>query len=226
LAACSEKDRAVLRPKAGTFRMLPSASPLSARSVAERIEQDIYLGQLPPGSWLKQIDLERRYRCSRIALRQALDHVATKGIIHHERNKGYRVALFEGEFVTHLTETRAIVETAAAESVLPYVEPDYLDELKIHAVAFRDGYAGANELQRHELNLRFHDVLLRPCRNRTLVDLTFELRRRVPAAVSRRFNTPERVERLVQDHFDMIEALRRGDAASLKDLLWDHIKLG
>ena len=41
--------------------------------VAERLARDVQAGLLPPGTWLKQIDLETRYGHGRSDIRRALD---------------------------------------------------------------------------------------------------------------------------------------------------------
>ena len=62
-----------------------------ATSLADRIQADIFYGRLAPGMWLKQIELERRYACTRLALRQALDAVSNKGMLPWlwERHPGH-----------------------------------------------------------------------------------------------------------------------------------------
>ncbi|MEM8590869.1 MAG: GntR family transcriptional regulator, partial [Pseudomonadota bacterium] len=61
--------------------------PLSAKGgkadeIASRIEADINAGLLATGSWLKQINLEKRYGCSRIDVRQALESLTARRLVH------------------------------------------------------------------------------------------------------------------------------------------------
>lgn len=196
---------------------------LSLRDVAEQLQRDIYVGKLKPGMKLKQIDLERRYGSSRIVLRQALDQLVAKGMIRHEQNRGYRVEVFDGEKIRQLTETRAVLEMATVETLLPYVTDDYLRNLEERAMNFRAIYHGADVYASDDANRSFHQALLAPCPNRVMVDLIFELRSRLPMGISTRINTPDRVERLMQDHFDMVDALRERDVVRLRKLFWEHI---
>ena len=57
--------------------------------------QDILAGVLLPGTWLKQIDLERRYKCTRPEVRRALDRLAQKRLVEHVPNRGFRVSSFD-----------------------------------------------------------------------------------------------------------------------------------
>ena len=66
-------------------------------------------------------------------------------------------------------------------------------------------------------------TLMSAAPNPVLAELAFELRQRLPIAVSRSINTPERISVLADQHFQMIEALKARDAATLRKLVWDHI---
>ncbi|MBN8933883.1 MAG: GntR family transcriptional regulator, partial [Rhizobium pusense] len=58
-----------------------------AVDVTDLILHDIQTGILAPGAWLKQIDLEQRYRCGRPEIRRALDRLAQKRIVEHVPNR-------------------------------------------------------------------------------------------------------------------------------------------
>jgi len=54
--------------------------------VTERLRSDIVLGALRPGEWLRQIDLQDRYNCTRSAARTALATLANAHIVEHTPN--------------------------------------------------------------------------------------------------------------------------------------------
>jgi len=76
--------------------------------IAERIEIDINKGLLGTGSWLKQIQLEKRYGCSRIDVRQALERLAARRLVRHIPNRGYYVSEFNEQRLRDVAETRVI----------------------------------------------------------------------------------------------------------------------
>ncbi|CAJ0999516.1 hypothetical protein SODG_001412 [Sodalis praecaptivus] len=69
----------------------PASSAIMTDKVTELILHDIQTGLLAPGAWLKQIDLEQRYRCGRPEVRRALDRLAQKRLVAHVPNRGYHV---------------------------------------------------------------------------------------------------------------------------------------
>jgi hypothetical protein len=63
----------------------------SSDEISQQIVTDINKGALSPGEWLKQIDLEKRYGCTRIKVRDALTNLHSKRLVEHIPNRGYRV---------------------------------------------------------------------------------------------------------------------------------------
>jgi len=192
-----------------------------AGSVQDVLEDDIYHGRLPPGARLKQIELERRYGCTRIALRQALEAATRRGLVQHEPNRGYRVRAHDTELAAQILQTRCVLEIAAARMLGPFITDDYLANLTALAEAFDRTPAGAPNFVTG--NLAFHDAMLAPCPNRAMVDTIFELRRRVPPSVLREINSEVRVTRLRAEHHDIIAALRARDLDALEAILRRHI---
>ncbi len=82
-----------------------------------RIEEDINLGTLATGTWLKQADLEKSYQCARIDLREALDRLSEKNLVRLESNSGYRVIEIDERRLSEILRVRAILEVAAAEEI-------------------------------------------------------------------------------------------------------------
>lgn len=194
-----------------------------ATSLADRIQADIFYGRLAPGMWLKQIELERRYACTRLALRQALDAVSNKGMLRHEPNRGYHVEFFDEDRVIATAEARAVLETASAEMVLDHVSPAYLRNLERLAERHTRMLDEGTELEHEQANREFHLALHAPCRNSVIADLIFDLRKRVPLAITRATNTPMHLRARSAEHFEMIEALRTRDVGRLRDIFWRHI---
>jgi len=202
--------------------MRPGLGPERAQALAKRVERDIGLGDLGPGAWLKQVDLEQRYGATRMEVRQALDRLAAKGLVKHLARRGYRVEDFDADRQAQIMEIRAVLEAAAAELVIDRLDEASLAAMEVQAerarVALLDGTVGEHE----EANLAFHRIMLAPCPNRELVDLLFELRSRVPVAVTRRRNSPALLRRCAEQHFEIVRLIRARDLPALKQLMRVH----
>jgi len=191
--------------------------------IAGLLERDINIGQLGPRAWLKQIDLEEQYGCSRIDLRQALDRLVEKGLVRREVNRGYRVEEISEERMDEIRRIRAILEVAAAEDLMPRMDEAALAELTGCAQRFADSLTTGTVAEQEAANHEFHAVMLRYCSNRELVRLIFDLRSRLPLNVTRQRNTSTLLARAAADHFAIIECLRARDMERLAPLLHRHV---
>src|SRR5260221_3839755 len=97
--------------------------------IVERIARDIQSGALAPGMWLKQIDLEQRYDCTRIEIRRALDRLAQRRLVEHIHNRGYHVFEPDGTQTTEILEIRCILETAAVDGIVSNADAAAVEHL-------------------------------------------------------------------------------------------------
>ncbi len=194
-----------------------------ARDVTDFILQDILAGVLLPGTWLKQIDLERRYKCTRPEVRRALDRLAQKRLVEHVPNRGYHVHEPDGRRAQEVSEIRIILETAIAATIVSNAVADEIAKLRKLADHFDLMVLNGTMLELYEANLAFHRQLLTLGGNLELVDLITEIRQRTSSAPVSQWRTRARVEQSGREHHQMIDAIAAGDVESLKALVRQHI---
>jgi DNA-binding GntR family transcriptional regulator len=203
-----------------SFLKQPARSRVS--TLMRRIEEDINLGGLAAGTWLKQIDLERAYKSSRIDLREALDRLSEKGLVRLESNRGYRVVQMDERRLKEILRVRAVLEIEAAEEIVDKFDYPSLHELEHLASAFEDRVLHGTPVEQERANRAFHAAMLRRCSNLELVELIFELRNRAPLP-SNRNNTHARLLRSVKEHFQIIDCLRAWDQPQLVKITRLHV---
>src|SRR5260221_8662172 len=104
--------------------------------IVERIARDIQSGALAPGMWLKQIDLEQRYDCTRVEIRRALDRLAQRRLVEHIHNRGYHVFQLDGTETREILEIRCILEIAAIDSIVVNADAAAVERLAALARRF------------------------------------------------------------------------------------------
>ena len=194
-------------------------------TLARTIETDIYRGTLAPGMWLKQIDLEERYGCTRIALRHALEALQSRKLVQRVRNRGYYVPSMDDALVRDIMDARAKVETSIADELVANVTDGMLARLSYLATIFADTVKTGTIREQDEANHAFHRELLKACHNQVIIEIIWDLRWRIPISVQRANNTPARMDRSAHEHFEMVEALRLRDAGMLRDVTARHVTL-
>ena len=198
--------------------------PSQERDVTDLVLQDILTGVLPAGTWLKQIDLERRYDCTRPEVRRALDRLSQKRIVEHVPNRGYLVYQPDGQQAQEISDIRVILETAVADQMVANATPDRIVALRELARHFDEMTLVGTVLEHYEANLAFHRELLQLAGNRSLVELVSEIRQRTSSAPVSQWRTRARVEQSAREHHLMVDALEAHDAAELKRLIEAHIR--
>lgn len=192
--------------------------------VADRIASDIQSGALTPGMWLKQIDLEQRYDCTRIEIRRALDRLAQRRLVQHVPNRGYHVFAPDDAEVGEILEIRCILEMAAVDSIVANADPAAIQRLDTLAHRFDELILTGTVLELYETNLAFHHALLDLCGNRQLAKLVSELRGRTSSAPAGQWRTRARIEQSAREHHAMVAAIAARDAPRLKSTLAHHIR--
>lgn len=199
-------------------------SGAGGEAVEAAMAQDIQSGLLPAGSWLKQIDLERRYGCSRNEIRRALDKLTTRRLVQHIPERGYYVCMPDDRRKQELREIRAILESAMVDFLMEAATPEAVAELRRLAQRFAEASVSGTHLERYETNREFHVYLTGLCRNHELAALIIDLRGHLPATPLVQWHNKARIEQSSAEHFAMVEALEARDAPGLKALLSAHIR--
>ena len=191
--------------------------------VTELILQDILAGRLPPGTWLKQIDLERRYNCTRPQVRRALDRLVQKRLVEHIPNRGYHVHEQDGRRAQEVSDIRVILEVAISDRIVANAGDADIANLHTLASRFDDLVLNGTMLELYEANLAFHRYLLELAGNQELVELITEIRQRTSSAPVSQWRTRARIEQSGREHQQMIDAIEKRDVDVLKELTRRHI---
>ena len=199
------------------------ADSSGARDVTDLILQDILAGVLLPGTWLKQIDLERRYKSTRPEVRRALDRLAQKRLVEHVPNRGYHVYEPDGRRAREVGEIRIYLETAVAGAIVENASPSEIARLRQLAEHFDRMALNGTTLELYEANLAFHRQLLILGGNLELVELITEIRQRTSSAPVSQWRTRARVEQSGREHHMMVDAIAASDTDRLKGLVRQHI---
>ena len=195
-----------------------------ADAVAAAIARDISSGQFGNGAWLKQVDMEDRYRCTRADARRALEALALKGAVQRIPQRGYYVTVIDERSHRELVEVRVILETAAVPSIVDQATENDIADLKRLAELFAVSVRRGDAAEKYNANRAFHVRLTQLCQNRELVKLALDVRGYLPATPIAQWRSQARIERSCEEHFMMIEALSARDIARLTHLIAIHIR--
>lgn len=202
----------------------PSKPSKPLDELVNRIAVDIQSGAFAPGTWLKQIDLEARYGCTRMALRRALDQLVAKRLVEHVLNRGYHVFEADSRVYAELHDIRVVLELHVAELAMQTAQPADVRELRALAQRFDDLLLDGTVFEQYDANIDFHRRLLDLCGNRELAQLVMDIRRRGPSAPIFQWKTRARMEQSSREHFAIVDALEARQLARLQKIVRAHIQ--
>lgn len=207
----------------------PARAPGRLRSgagvgaISARIEEDIVLGRLQPRERLVEQDLADRFGTHRAAVRQALFDLDKKGLVERVPNRGALVRDLSPDDVRQIYAVREELESMAARIIpLPVAAPD-IERLEAIQKVHSRAVAAADLRSVFYSNLEFHRALFGLCGNPYLIESIEQFAQKVYGIRSWSNTIPEYLQRVRQDHLDMLDALRRGRRAELVRLFRRHL---
>lgn len=127
--------------------------------VVETLRERIVSGQIAPGVRLSQQQLAEELQVSRTPLREAMQRLATEGLLINEANRGMTVAPVELSHVESAYALRLLVEPATVAAVIETVADDDIAEMERALAEMEESTVSTRSFQ--DAHFRYHSVLLR-----------------------------------------------------------------
>jgi DNA-binding GntR family transcriptional regulator len=193
--------------------------------IVETIRNAIVNGQLASGTRVAEPDLADKFGISRTPIREAFRQLESEGFITVIPRKGAIVASLSPKDVADFYDLKAVLEGYAARSAAKKLTPKDIERME--SVNRQMEAATAKKDVRKVLSLHneFHDIFVRSCGNEKLHSIVQHLvmqfqRFRLIMAM------PGRVEGIIQQHREIIDAFRKQDSALAESLVQKNAHYG
>lgn len=202
-------------------------APLEIESLADRVYRRIraliLAGKLAPGELLRQEALAEGLGTSRTPLREALNRLASEGLIEFRPHRSAVVATFTQRDIEADYEARALVEPAAARLAAERSPEETRRELEAALVAQRK--AGRELDSQFEANRAFHLALVAGAGNSHLTRFVQSLwdGRIAPVFYARQARRPGRVRRDLREHGEIARLVGSGDGEAAASAVEAHL---
>jgi DNA-binding GntR family transcriptional regulator len=197
-----------------------------ADQVFARLQDDIVLGVLPPGTKLGETELATRYGVSRGPLREAIRRLESRKLLERIPHVGTRVATLQLEDLIEIYRVREALEGMAARLAaeqMSAAEVAGLWELLALHEQQQDLQEDTAYFQ-HAGDLDFHYRIIQGSQNRTLIDLLIgEIYHRVRMYRYQFSMTANRPRRALGEHQHIVEAIEARDGEMAELLMRRHI---
>ena len=204
--------------------MDPTPDQTGTRSVeiAGRIRGDIIAGTFPFGSRLTLGQLEARYDCGQMPIREALRQLQGEGLIELAPNRGARVREVDADFVGNLFDVRVAIEAMLTRRGGEKIRPADVAELAAAAAAFEAATESGDLGPVLSTNRAFHGIINRVAGNAEATEILKRNEQLMTALWMRYGYGPQRFSESIADHRHIVAALTMGDSDSAACLAMAH----
>ena len=189
-------------------------------------------GRLKPGSKINESEVAKVLGVSRTPLREALLHLEFEGFIESVYGRGFRVALLRAKTAQDLHWLVGVLEGIAARS-LSGLGAEELQQLlvemgQVNQELMRESSTGdeVNADALIELGDRWHALLTSACDNGELIELLKLVKARLYRYTSHFVTGAVRMACTVDQHLNIVSALRQGDFDAAVVLIQAHWMTG
>ncbi len=190
----------------------------------ERIRKEILVCTLKPGDEFTELDIAKRYAMSKTPVREALMKLQFDGLVRAYPRRGYMVEPVKVSDINDIFDMRLVIEGGAVELAVQRMADIELAELSAIATSISDEVYAIDPDRSHSVNNRFHECIAKISKNdrlhRSIVQLLRELERFFYIEAQASTEYPDQYA----SHADIVGAMARGDIATARSAMHDHIE--
>ena len=148
---------------------------------------------------------------SRTPVREAMAQLEREGFVRSVPRRGIYVVRKTRQQVVELITAWAALESMAARLITQNAKDEEITTLRGMFVKFENGTLHAKLDEYSEVNIEFHQAIIRMSGNMVLVDLAENLFTHMRMIRRKTIGEQDRVDRSIRDHMNIIEALEARD---------------
>jgi DNA-binding GntR family transcriptional regulator len=170
---------------------------------------------------LDERQLAQDFGISRTPVREAMAQLEREGFVRSVPRRGVYVVRKTKKEVIELITAWAALEGMAARLITQNADAD-VTSLRDMFATFVDGELRAHLDEYSEVNIEFHQSIIRMSGNSVLIDLAENLFTHMRMIRRKTIVERDRVDRSIRDHMNIIEALEARDTTRAEALVRDH----
>lgn len=191
--------------------------------VAQRLRQMLVEGHIASGAKLNERELSEELKVSRTPLREAIKMLAAEGLVELLPNRGaIAVELSEAD-ILNTFEVMAGLEGQSGELAAQRITESELAEITAMHYEMLAAYTRRDLSNYYRLNAAIHRAINAAARNPVLTATYNQVNARLQALRFRSNQDGEKWKRAMQEHEQMVEALRAHDPVSMRAILLAHL---
>jgi DNA-binding GntR family transcriptional regulator len=159
---------------------------------------------------------------SRTPVREAMAQLEREGFVRSVPRRGIYVVRKTKVEVIEMITAWAALESMAARLITTIGSDEDIGQLRKMFAKFENGTLHARLDEYSEVNIEFHQTIIRMSRNSVLIDLAENLFTHMRMIRRKTIGEQDRVDRSIRDHLNIIEALEARETERAEELVRNH----
>jgi DNA-binding GntR family transcriptional regulator len=159
---------------------------------------------------------------SRTPVREAMAQLEREGFVRSVPRRGIYVVRKTKREVIEMITAWAALESMAARLITLGASDEEIAGLRAMFATFEDGRLHAQLDEYSEVNIQFHQAIIRMSHNSVLIHLAENLFAHMRMIRRKTIGEDDRADRSIRDHMNIIQALEARDTERAEDLVRQH----
>jgi DNA-binding GntR family transcriptional regulator len=159
---------------------------------------------------------------SRTPVREAMAQLEREGFVRSVPRRGVYVVRKSKKEVIEMITAWAALESMAARLITQIATDEEIAMLRKMFAKFENGTLHAKLDEYSEVNIEFHQSIIRMSKNSVLISLAENLFTHMRMIRRKTIGEEDRADRSIRDHLNIIEALERRDTPRAEELVRQH----
>ena len=202
---------------------VPANSPSLHEAIFQKLRSLLVEGAIAPGSKLNERELAERLHVSRTPIREAIRRLAADGLVELIANRGAIAIQLSLADVIHTFDVIAQLEGYSGELAAKNISNATLSELEALQYEMMASYARRDLSSYYKLNLGIHHLINQAANNPVLSQLFTQVNARIEALRFRSNQNGVKWEKAVEEHQEMIYALKARDSERMRKVMIQHV---
>jgi DNA-binding GntR family transcriptional regulator len=171
---------------------------------------------------LDERKLANDFGISRTPVREAMAQLESEGFVRSVPRRGIYVVRKTKREVIEMITVWAALESMAARLITEKASKEEIAGLRDMFATFKNGKVHAHLDEYSEVNIEFHQSIIRLSRNAVLIDMAENLFTHMRMIRRKTIVEKDRVARSIRDHMQIIEALEARATDRAEELVRNH----
>ena len=167
-------------------------------------------------------EISERLGISRTPVREAMAQLESEGFVRSVPRRGIYVVRKTKREVIELITAWAALEGMAARLITQIATDEEIAGLRKMFATFENGQLRAHLDEYSDVNIEFHQAIIRLSHNDVLIDLAENLFTHMRMIRRKTIGEKDRADRSIRDHMNIIEALEARATGRAEELVRDH----